>query len=146
MVSIHIYCFVLWTLFLCSNTHPLDDLLDHYNSHDRVKRQLPTGGSESCLQIYSVPRKAVVCEPSEEVRDALKELRNKAAEATGAIDALGGRIDDIDPDKPKELPAEVKERLDTIDGVKQTQAGHAEFLKRLESEIAHVIGKTYSCM
>ena len=61
-------------------------------------------------------------------------------ENKAAHDGLSTRVDELDPDKEKELPQEVKDRLDTIDEVKQTQAGHAEYLKRLESDIKHIIG------
>ena len=143
--------FIFWKLaylaiFLCWNTklfycHKTDDLVNFYESHDRAKRQIPPGmGGESCLQIYSVPRQSVKCEPTSEVRDALTELREKIDENKAAHDGLSTRVDELDPDKEKELPQEVKDRLDTIDEVKQTQAGHAEYLKRLESDIKHIIG------
>ena len=132
--------FLYWNaqLFYC---HKTDDLVNFYESHNRAKRQIPPGmGGESCLQIYSVPRQSVKCEPTSEVRDVLTELREKIEENKAANEGLIIRVDELDPDKEKELPQEVKDRLDTIDEVKQNQAGHAEYLKRLESDIKHIVG------
>ena len=122
-----------------------EDLINFYESHERAKRQVPPGmGGESCLQIYSVPRKSVACEPTEEVKNALTDLREKIDENKAAHEQLTVRVEELDPDKPRELPQEVKDRLDTIDEVKQTQAGHAEYLKRLDSDIGHITGKIYN--
>ena len=143
--------FSLITIIVCWNVNifhcqqQADDLVNFYESHEREKRQVPPGmGGESCLQIYSVPRKSVSCEPTEEVKNALTDLREKIGENKAAHEQLTARVDDLDPDKPRELPQEVKDRLDTIDEVKQNQAGHAEYLKRLESDIGHISGTNYS--
>lgn len=118
------------------------DTESHENteSHkNRYKRQIPGLGGESCLQIYSVPKRSVVCDPSPEVKNELASLTESLDEQKASISQLQTTVDNINPDKPKELPEEIKERLNTIDGIKLTQAGHTEYLKRLETELGHLL-------
>ena len=136
---------VSWSLLVCHCQK--EDLVGFYESQqERVKRQVPPGmGGESCLQIFSVPKRSVACEPTSEVRNELTDLRENVNANKAAFDELNVKIEELDPDKPRELPEEVKERLNTIDEVKTNQAGHAEYLKRLESDIGRVLG-TYSLL
>ena len=133
--------FLLMTILFCRNiiiSHCQrgDDLVNFYESHDREKRQIPPGmGGESCLQIYSVPRKSVVCEPSQEVENKLTNFKEKLEKNTLAFEELKSKVEYLDPEKPKELPQEVKDKLETIDEVKMNQVAHFEHLKRLEGDI-----------
>jgi hypothetical protein len=99
------------------NNAVLDDLL---STHDdtvpdlfttagrRVRQKRSAGGEDACMQIYTVPKRTVKCDPSDEVRDALAAIQDSLVDHAESIQGLGARIDEIDPEKEKQLPEEVR--------------------------------------
>ena len=85
-------------------------------------------GEESCLQIFSVPRKSVVCEPSAEVKASLQEVKDSTVKLGEDIGVLSGRLDEIDPNVEKELPEEVKQRLAEIEELKLSHAAQVSWV------------------
>ena len=77
---------------------------------------------DSCMQIFSVPKTSIMCEPSPEVQASLQTLAEKAAALREDLGTFTGRLDDIDPNVEKDLPQEVKDSLKQIEELKINHA------------------------
>ncbi len=53
------------------------------------------------MQIYTVPRQLVKCEPTDEVRNELVDLRELIQGNQGEVQELEEKLDLLDPDKPR---------------------------------------------
>lgn len=88
------------------------------------------------MQIYTVPKYSVTCEPTTEVQDELLAMRNDLQQQTDALSVLNSRIDLIDPEKPRELTEEMQRHLAKVDEVSETQAEQNGSFRKLEYEIS----------
>ena len=52
---------------------------------------------DACLQIYSVPKQNVVCEPSAEVMEHIGGIQTALDVQTVSLSAMTSRIDALDP-------------------------------------------------
>lgn len=92
---------------------------------------------ESCMQIYTVPKETVVCEPSFEVNNTIKSLQEKTEQIQQDMHTVNHRINTIDPSVANELPEDLKASLHDISNIKLTQDTHKEILHRLENLITN---------
>ena len=94
-------------LVLCLAVVPCTSLPNDWS--DAVSRhKRNAGGEDACMQIYTVPKRTVKCDPSDEVQEALDTIQTSIVDHAESIQGLGARIDELDPNKEKELPEEVQ--------------------------------------
>ena len=142
--QIVIITFISHLVVLCSGSDSWNNPYEDEMAKSRVKRQLDGSGTAACMQIYTVPKRQVVCEPSQEVRNSLKEIDSKLSGYQNQLDGLGVKLDNIDPNKPRELTEEVKERLNTIDSVEVKQASNTELIQQLGRDINGLLTRVES--
>ena len=58
-------------------------------------------GMEACTQTYIVPKRAVSCDPSPEVRGKMTEFQESLKGHVTQLEQLSTRIDTLDPDVPR---------------------------------------------
>ena len=68
-------------------------------------------GEEACLQIYTVPKRSVVCEPTQEVKDELDIIKDNVKRHTKDIETMKSQLDIISLVKIKDMPREFRKNL-----------------------------------
>ncbi|ELT90200.1 hypothetical protein CAPTEDRAFT_205657, partial [Capitella teleta] len=108
------------------------------NQQQRFKRQLGMTGGDACLQIYSVPRETVKCQPTDDVVEEFQNIHSLLDESSASMEALSTRVDGLDPDRPKEFPEELKEKLRLLEDLQLALNGSIHTVKILETRVSHL--------
>jgi len=93
-----------------------------------------TSTKDACLQIYSVPKQDIICDPPQEVLDRIDNLAEKLSKLDASIASTNSRIDEMDPGSQQELPPDLLAKMAQIGTVAEIQDSHTEILVVVENE------------
>ena len=86
-------------------------------------------GNGACLQIYSVPKQTVVCEPSDEVCQELDDIQLSISNTKQVLDGLNLRVNNLGPSGPTE----------DLEQLKTTQENHSKAFIELTNEYKNML-------
>jgi hypothetical protein len=101
-------------------------------------------GKDACLQIYSVPKQNVICEPPAEVMEQIGGIQTALDAQTESLSILSSRMDSLDPDQLIELPEDVLAKLNSLDDIETIQTSHSSIMSGFEIQVDALLARMTS--